>query len=919
MTSPAALAANTLPFVSVVLPVLNGEGRLEHALKALLEQDYPRDRFEIIIADGRSRDGTVRIAKEFGCVVVDNPGITVAAGRNAGLQHARGELIAFSEDDIVVPPHWLTSAVRLLQDSGAAGVGGPTPIPRDSKLWSHAVNAVFRAASARGASVQSDRVLTGSVEDLPGGNSIYTAQALREAGPIDESLATAEDVAMHHELRRRGRQLLLSPELAVEHHKRDTVFGFLRQMQRFAIGRVQLFRRWRGALSPLHWVVAVAGPLALVALAACARDAALLALIAAGAWLTGTLLALRQGERPKVAMLFPLSLAVFVLGWSGGFWSEWLLPCRSATNTGFAQKLRDALNEVGFPDTRGLRWWVAGCLALQCILLGVFSQHAPLIMDEFQQGGYARHIDAGYYSQIFPFKTVLFTYLYYLPRLWLERASSILLFQRAQTVLLVLATLQVLYSISRRLGQTRVEALLVTSTTLAFSTFFEHGASLRAEPSALLLATLALYAAVSRGPRPHLADLACGVALGGAFFCTQKAVWFCVSIGLGLMARRWLDRRLHAAPGSASVSRRGLLVSALCLAGGFALVAIAYCFAFPPASPAQVFRGVFLRASRFAIETDLVYGDLRSFIWQSFRQNCWLYVLGAAGFGFAGARISRDAQLCCCWVATLGMGAFTLSWKEPWPYVLTWWIPFIALFVPDAFRVAQRSILRPRSPAGRTVAAALALLLPIGLSLPRRVDALSWDNRDQLALVDHVESLLAPGDSYQDGIGMISTRNLSGLVWWDLRTIARISAAAQRGDTEELAQSFRDDPKVLVMNYRLQSLARELEPFSSHSYVGVDRGLMVAGAALRDGQSRPFRAPWPGRYALVDGAGVRADRPWFLDGAEIHGGAAITRGPHELHAPSCRACYLIPEDIIGKVTPTDAPTRAELFAQPYTR
>ena len=54
MTASAGLSANALPFVSVVLPVLNGEGRLEHSLEALNRQDYPRDRFEVIVADGGS-------------------------------------------------------------------------------------------------------------------------------------------------------------------------------------------------------------------------------------------------------------------------------------------------------------------------------------------------------------------------------------------------------------------------------------------------------------------------------------------------------------------------------------------------------------------------------------------------------------------------------------------------------------------------------------------------------------------------------------------------------------------------------------------------------------------------------------------------------------------------------------------------
>ncbi|MEY2930712.1 MAG: hypothetical protein RL033_1461 [Pseudomonadota bacterium] len=921
MTAPAGLSADALPFVSVVLPVLNGEGRLEHSLEALNRQDYPRDRFEVIVADGRSRDRTVEIASAFGCRVVDNPGISVAAGRNAGIRHARGALIAFSEDDIVLPPHWLSSAVRLLQESGAAGVGGPTPIPPSSSLWSHAVNAVFRAASARGASVQSDRAATGVVDDLPGGNSIYSAQALREVGPIDESLPTAEDVAMHHDLRQRGLELRLSDELSAAHHKRDSVSGFFRQIQRFAIGRVQLFRRWRGALSPLHWLVAIAGPLALGVVlwgwVSGVLDGPLLALLVVGAGLGSLLMGLLQRERPAVAALFPVALLVFLAGWSVGFWSEWLLPSRSATRTGFVQNVRDIVTDAPLEGSRPLRWLLSVCLAIECCCLAVFSQRAPFIMDELQQGGYARHIDAGYYSKVIPFKTVLFTYVYYLPRLWLDRASAILLVQRAETAVLVLATLLVLFAISRRVGRTRLESAVVVATTLSFSTFFEHGGSLRAEPSALLLATLALYAAVSTRPgAPRPGNILCGMALGGAFFCTQKSIWFCVSIGLATLGRSWLECRNAEAPSRPRAGRE-LLQAALWLGCGFLLVAIAYCFAFPPATPAQVFQGAFLRASRYAVATDDVYGNLRVFIWQSLERNWWLYSLCAAGLAFAATRIAHDAKLLCCWLTALAMGTFILTWKEPWPYVLTWLIPFLALFAPDACRVMSQSLLRPRSARWQAAAGAIGLLALVGLSVPRRVEALAWDNRDQLALVGHVESLLGPRDTYQDGIGMISTRDLAGRVWWDARAVSRISAAAQHGDTAELALAFLDQPKVLILNYRLQNLAPALEPFLARAYVPVDRGLMIAGVALDDNEV--FQTRWAGRYALVDATGARSDRSFWVDGVESRGAASLGLGLHQVRS-ECRGCYLLPEDVIGKVIPTPARTTVPpLFDQPYTR
>jgi GT2 family glycosyltransferase len=925
MTDSRAPADAARPFVSVVLPVLNGAGRLEHALEALNRQDYPRSRFEVIVADGRSRDATAAIAAAYGCRVVDNPGITVAAGRNVGIEQARGELIAFSEDDIVLPPSWLSSAVRLLNESGAAGVGGPTPIPPSSNLWSHAVNAVFRLASARGASVQSDRATTGSVDDLPGGNSLYWVHALRAVGPIDERLTTAEDVAMHRRLRERGWELRLYQELAAEHHKRDSVVGFFRQMQRFAIGRVQLWRRWSGALSPLHWAMAAVAPLALAgALALCAKAPAaglvLIGLSALAGALTAMLIALRQGERLAVAVLFPFAFAVFSAGWSSGFWSEWLIYSRDPKRIRFAQKVQDALANTPIEDTRSLRWLLGVIVVFECTQLAAFSQHAPFIMDEFQQGGYARHIDAGYYSTVVPFKTVLFTYPYYLPRLFFDRARPILLAQRAETVVIVLATLLVQYFISRRLGRTKTEAGLVVATTLAFSTFFEHAASLRAEPAALLLAMLALLAVVATvHERPSRGVLfSAGLALGGSFLCTQKAVWFSVSIGLATLIAGWHELRSHANPvrGKLVCFVRAVLRS-LWLALGFLTIGVAYCFAFPPATPAQVFRGVFRRSSQFALAPDSAYGDLSQFIVDSFERNAIFYGVAALGACFAMARW-RDAKVVSCWITALGMGTLVLTWKEPWPYTFTWWLPFFALFVPDAFRVAADA-LSPRLGRWKSIALGMAVLAFLAIALPRRLEALGWDNRAQLDLVDRVESLLAPGEHYLDGIGMISTRPLSGIVWWDVPAVQRILAATERGNDEELTAAFRDAPKVIIMNYRLQNLRTALAPFLDRSYIPIEDGLLIAGAAASSDGTGPFEARWAGRYALVNAAGERDARHWLVDGKELRGAQTISRGSHRVEAPGCTGCFIVPDDVVGKVRPARVVVLPVIFDRPYTR
>jgi glycosyltransferase involved in cell wall biosynthesis len=323
-------ATSSLPFVSVVLPVKNGAGRLETCLQSLRQQTYPKDSFEIIVADGRSVDATVAIAQSFGCIVVDNPRETVAGGRNAGVSVARGDLIAFSEDDMDLPPTWLMAGVRALDNQAIVAVGGPTPIPETSKPFSKAVDFIFRLASLSGYSVQSGIDMSGkAASDIPGGNAIYRREAFALYGPVDESLITGEDVDFHLRLRAHGYLLAFSPAFIAHHCKRDSPTKFFKQIRRFAQGRIQLARRYREALRPLHYLMALTAPAALLLGVQLGTKHAAIAIL--GVATTAVLVGVIAKLPIRAAAWLPIAGSILVLGWCAGFFLEALFKTRDAT------------------------------------------------------------------------------------------------------------------------------------------------------------------------------------------------------------------------------------------------------------------------------------------------------------------------------------------------------------------------------------------------------------------------------------------------------------------------------------------------------------------------------------------------------------------------------------------------------------
>ncbi len=110
------------PSVGIIIPTLNADRVLSACLRAIAEQDFPRDRMEIIIADGGSQDRTLAIAEAFrkeglSLRVVGNPLKTGEAGKYAGLQACAADVVALIDSDNILPdPGWLTMMVRPFEE-----------------------------------------------------------------------------------------------------------------------------------------------------------------------------------------------------------------------------------------------------------------------------------------------------------------------------------------------------------------------------------------------------------------------------------------------------------------------------------------------------------------------------------------------------------------------------------------------------------------------------------------------------------------------------------------------------------------------------------------------------------------------------------------------------------------------------------
>ena len=101
-----------LPKVSFIIPIYNGEKRLPSCLDSIKKQNYPKNLIEVLIADGGSTDKTIKVAKKYGAIIINNKFKVEEKGRPLAIKKSRGEILCFIDDDNILPnKNWLRNMV----------------------------------------------------------------------------------------------------------------------------------------------------------------------------------------------------------------------------------------------------------------------------------------------------------------------------------------------------------------------------------------------------------------------------------------------------------------------------------------------------------------------------------------------------------------------------------------------------------------------------------------------------------------------------------------------------------------------------------------------------------------------------------------------------------------------------------------
>jgi glycosyltransferase involved in cell wall biosynthesis/GT2 family glycosyltransferase len=322
------------PFISVVLPVRNEAACIGSVLDGLLAQDYPEKRFELLVVDGFSSDGTGEIVlrcaqgSPVSIQLLQNPKRWSSAGRNIGITASRGEFVAFVDGHCeIVSRNLLRDIASLFSETGADCLCRPQPLAalggKTAEIIAAARASFFgHAADSTIFDTYSERFLNPTSS-----GAIYRRRVFEQVGHFDESFDACEDLEFNYRVNRAGLVAYSSPRLMVAYQARTTYSSLWKQMTRYGRGRFRFMCKHPDAITSTQLALPGFTVVLAVCLAAGLRFPVCLYSAAA---LAGTYVAVSLAVSARMALqqrslrllAAPMAFAAIHFGLANGFLQE---------------------------------------------------------------------------------------------------------------------------------------------------------------------------------------------------------------------------------------------------------------------------------------------------------------------------------------------------------------------------------------------------------------------------------------------------------------------------------------------------------------------------------------------------------------------------------------------------------------------
>ena len=238
-----------LSLISVVIPVRNEEQHIAAVLDALFAQDYPSDRFEVLVVDGHSTDNTREVVesytKRYGNIhLFSNPKFLSSAARNIGIRESQGDIILIVDGHCLIDNRSMLANVdHAMSKPGVFALGRPQPLFLDDANLTQ--RAIAMARHSRVGHHPDSFIYSDQPQIVP---AISTAVAYRREvfdriGLFDERFDACEDCEFNYRIDQTEMSCYFTPDVAVRYKPRSSIFGLGKQMFRYGRGRIRMAKK----------------------------------------------------------------------------------------------------------------------------------------------------------------------------------------------------------------------------------------------------------------------------------------------------------------------------------------------------------------------------------------------------------------------------------------------------------------------------------------------------------------------------------------------------------------------------------------------------------------------------------------------------------------------------------------------------
>ena len=249
-----------LPFISALLVTKDEQDYVEMALTSLIDQTYPKSRYEIIVIDGGSTDDTLKIVErikkecetaEFSITVYDNRKKILAAGWNIGIKAAKGDYVIRIDAHAKAEPDFLMESMKTMMKVEAVCVGGKLEtktLTGNNDAISKVLSSPFGVGNSRFRVSDKEGYADTAVYGL------YNKKVFEEVGYFSEKYDRNQDLQMHSRIKKNGGRFYFNPQIKCAYYARNTTKKMAKQAFQNGIWNMVLLKEDKSALSLRHMI-----------------------------------------------------------------------------------------------------------------------------------------------------------------------------------------------------------------------------------------------------------------------------------------------------------------------------------------------------------------------------------------------------------------------------------------------------------------------------------------------------------------------------------------------------------------------------------------------------------------------------------------------------------------------------------------